>query len=315
MKSFPLSLLSFLLVMLGGCSAQERVTFAEQEGRIDVLIDGKLITAYRYDGSLTKPVLYPLLTPAGVKLTRGYPFETLEGEATDHPHHVGVFFTYDEVNGSGFWNNTIFPPQIQHLETLEKCGGARGRLKTRSQWVGKDGTALLQEKRTMTFIPGEGEAVLDFDITLKALVDSVVFDDTKEGMFAVRVAHWLREDQYGQYLSSEGDIGEKGVWAKRAKWLRLAGEGEAGAVGIVIMNHPQSVNYPTFWHARGYGLFAANPLGQFVFESARHVENPCPFHLTLKQDESARFRFRMLIYDGERSTEEIEARYQEYLTE
>lgn len=300
----------FLLVNILACTASDRVQFVEGENQIDVLVDGKPLTSYRWGGSLTKPVLYPLFTPAGIKVTRGFPFEKVEGEAIDHPHHTGLFFTYDQVNGNGFWNNTIFPPRIVHTAVQEMYGGKEGVLATESLWLDKKETPLLQEKRRMVFIPGDSEVAIDFSIRLTALVDSVVFEDTKEGMFAVRVAHWLREeDQTGQYLSSNGDIGEKAVWGKRAEWVRLAGQKEGQKVGIVIMHHPSSVNFPTFWHARAYGLFSANPLGQYVFETARGVPNAKPFRLTLKKGESALFRFRVILYDGLRSAEEIAARY------
>lgn len=231
----------------------------------------------------------------------------------DHPHHTGLFFTYDEVNGNGFWNNTYFPPQIRHHEIHLKESGQAGRLKTESTWLDKDNQPLLLEKRSMTFIPGSEEVAIDFDMSLTALVDSVVFNDTKEGMFAIRVAQWLREeDQTGSYLSSNGDMGEKNVWGKRAKWVRLEGNQEGKQAGLVIMNHPESVNYPTYWHARAYGLFSANPLGQFVFQSARNDENPQKLLLTLEKGHSARFRFLVLVYDGTRSPAQLDARFEEY---
>jgi hypothetical protein len=296
-----------------GCSSSDRVSFVEKENQIDVLIDNEPVASYRYGSELTKPILYPVFTPSGIKLTRGFPFEKVEGEATDHPHHTGMFFTYDDVNGSGFWNNTIFPPQIKQIKFEEETSGDKGVLKTESLWIGKNNDPLLRERRTMTFIPGSRETIIDFDITLTALVDTVLFNDTKEGMFAIRVAQWLREeDQTGQYLSSNGDIGEKNIWGKRAEWVRLEGQKDGKKAGIAIMNHPGSVNYPTFWHARAYGLFSANPLGQYVFETARGAGNPKKFALTLSKGESAKFLFRMIVYDGSRSSPELEKRFKEY---
>ncbi len=314
MPRFTSLLPLLLLFIVFDCTAAERVTFCEAENRIDVLVDGKLVTAYRWGGTLTKPILYPLFTPSGLRVTRGFPLEKIEGEALDHPHHTGLFFTYDQVNGNGFWNNIVSPPQIRHFEVTEKkSSGDCGVLAVRSQWISKDGAPLLEEVRRMTFRPGDDEIAIDFDIRLTALTDSVVFDDTKEGMFAVRVAQPLREeDQTGQYLSSNGDIGEKNVWGKRAEWVRLAGHIDDRPVGIAIMNHPTSVNYPTYWHARAYGLFSANPLGQSVFESARGAADPQPFLLTLKKGASADFKFRVIVYDGVRTPEQLQERFKEY---
>ncbi|MBN1479211.1 hypothetical protein EH223_16080 [candidate division KSB1 bacterium] len=319
MKVFYYVSLVLCTIFFSACdlTSDERVTFVEQEDKIDILVDGQVFTSYitasQYLGqSVTKPILFPVFTPSGIKVNRSFPFAEVEGESPDHPHHTGIFFTYDEVNESGFWNNTKFPPQIKHLAVHEAKGGTIGVLETESEWISKTSEPLLKEERTMKFIPGDDETAIDFTIKLTALVDKVEFGDTKEGMFAIRVAHQLRENFTGHYLSSNGDENEENVWAKRAKWMKLAGVIDSTHVGIIIMNHPGSTNYPTFWHARGYGLFSANPLGQFAFEKARKVENPKPFGLSLKKGQSALFKFLMIIYDGERTPEVIEARFAEY---
>jgi hypothetical protein len=132
-------------------------------------------------------------------------------------------------------------------------------------------------------------------------------------MFGIRVADWLSEERgNGTYLNSNGDTTEAGIWGKRAEWVRLEGSHEGMKIGIVIMNHPESVNFPTFWHARGYGLFAANPLGQSVFQEGRGVDNPEQLNYQIMADERVLFKFRMVIYEGELSVDQIEAEYGEY---
>ncbi len=309
-------LISLLLVTLFvvACTANStspQVSFVEHDNKIDILIGGKEFSSYiiasnYMDHSVTKPILFPVYTPAGVKITRSFPFAEVEGESPDHPHHTGIFFTYDEVNESGFWNNTKFPPQIKHLNIVEQKGGETGVLKTESEWISKDNVPLLKEERTMEFFPGDQETVVDFTMTLTALVDKVEFGDTKEGMFAIRVAHQLREKDYtGTYTSSNGDTSAATIWGKRADWVKLEGTIEDADVGIAILCHPSSTNAPTFWHARDYGLFAANPLGQFAFEKANKVQDAKPFALTLTKGQSALFKFRVVIYDGPRSSEQI----------
>jgi len=262
-------------------------------------------------------VLHPVFTPAGLAVNRMYPLGSAAGESEDHPHHVGVFFTYDKVNGEGFWNNTTFPPRIEHAEVKAMEGGpGAGRLSTISYWAGKSGHALLEERREMVFRARESEYVIDFFITLKALTEAVTFDDTKEGMFGLRVAPWLREkDGAGMYLSSGGATTEKNVWGKRARWVRLQGNNDGRLAGAAIVNHPRSVNFPTYWHARGYGLFAANPLGQQVFEKSRGNKDARPFALTLRPGENALFAFRLIVYDGNRTMEDIEEAFEEFARE
>ena len=300
-----------VLLLLVSCM-KGQVTFVTKKHQIDVFLGGDFVTAYRFDPAYTKPVLFPLKTPSGLILTRGFPFEELEGESRDHPHHAGLFFTYDRVNNEGFWNNTDIPPQISHEEMLSTGAGT---LKTSAHWKGKNGNAILREERTVTFRRDRDAFILDFNIRLVAL-ERTVFADTKEGMFAIRVAPWLREDRNtGFYLSSAGDSSAQSIWGTRASWVKLEGESGNGRGGIVIFNHPESVNYPTYWHARAYGLFSANPLGQFVFEKTRgnpSKKGPVPFNLTLENGEEAIFKFRVLLYDGSRNTEEIISIFEAY---
>ena len=165
----------------------------------------------------------------------------------------------------------------------------------------------------MVFSGSETENVIDFTFSLKAVGEDVVFKDTKEGMFGIRVADWLSEEKgTGMYLNSFGDTTEANVWGKSAKWVRLEGSKDAKKIGIVIMNHPVSVNYPTYWHARGYGLFAANPLGQSVYQEGRDVENPESLNFVIPAGEAAIFKFKMIIYEGELSMEQIEAAFETY---
>ena len=290
-----------------GCDAAKKVEFVKGDDKIDVVIGGKAFTSYMFSDKLTKPVLYPVQTPSGIKVNRGFPFEKIEGEATDHPHHLGIFFTYDEVNDDGFWNNTKSPPQVKHAKvTKMPPGSGKGELCTVMHWTGKK-EVLLEEKRKMVFTAGEGWNAIDFSIDLTAMDKKVRFGDTKEGMFAIRTAQWLREkDGTGRYFSSNGDKTAANIWGKRARWVALEGEKDGKKVGIAILNYPKSTNYPTYWHARNYGLFAANPLGQFVFQKSKKVENPKPLALTLEPGETAHFNFYIIIYDGSKTPEQLE---------
>ncbi len=295
------------------CGPKQKVEFVPDDNKIDVMVGDRHFTSYLYGDELTKPVLFPVHTPSGIVVNRGYPLVTVEGESKDHPHHVGIFFTYDRVNDDGFWNNTTSPPQIKHVKVTQMDGGTgKGKLSTVANWVGKSGRVLLQESRSMVFRANENEYAIDFSVDLTAQDTEVVFDDTKEGMFAMRVAHWLRENETGEYLSSNGDKTEKNVWGRRARWVRLEGEKDGKTIGIAIFNHPASVNYPTYWHARGYGLFSANPLGQYAFEKGRKQANPQPFQLTLQPGQSAHFRFSLVVYEGHRTEEQLQQQFERF---
>lgn len=308
-------LISVFVVINIGCNATGRteqgsgakINFVKGEDKIDVMIGGELFTSYMYGDGLTKPVLYPVKTPSGIKVNRGFPFENVEGEVTDHPHHIGISFTYNQVNGVGFWSTKTSPPQIKHVKVTKMKGGqGKGELSTVMHWTDMGGNVLLEEKRTMVFTAGKGQYAIDFSIDLTAQDKKVVFGDTKEGMFGIRTAQWLREkDGTGKYFSSNGDKTANNIWGKRARWVALEGEKGGKEVGIAILNYAPSTNYPTYWHARDYGLFTANPLGQKAFQEALKVDNPKAFALTLEPGESAHFNFRVVIYDGKRTAEQL----------
>lgn len=305
------------------------VSFQEHPHRIDVKMNGQLFTSYVFAADpqqplvaagrqLKKPVLFPVYSPQGTLMTRGYPFMDIEGENRDHPHHMGVYFTVD-IDEYKFWGNSNKElPEIKHVEVMEMSTGQdHGRLRTRSYWVGRAGQVMLEEVRTMTFhdMSAQGQYAMDIHVTLTAPVQQVTIPDTKEGLMAVRVAPWLNEKEgTGRYLNAHGEETEKNVWGKRSKWMRLEGQKDGQSYGIAILNHPKSVNYPTFWHARGYGCFSANPLGQGAFERSKKVENAANLNLTLKQGQPQHFDFRLIFYEGTRNAEQIEKAFADYLS-
>lgn len=315
--------------------ASREVAFISSDNKIDVTIGGVPFTSYIYGEEHSKPFLVPVRTPSGTELTRRYPLTAIPGGSDDHLHHMGIFFAVDKVNGVNFWNNTDVDFQIKHIATDSVSDGdGSGSLVTRSQWIDASKVALLEEKRVMTFSAGEneGEYAIDFSIDLTALVDQVVFEDIEEGVFAIRYTDWLREPEEGEgvrpgqalpkesingtgrYFSSNGDETADDVWGKRARWVAIQGVREGDVVGVAILNHPESLNYPTYWHARDYGLFSANPLAQGDFQRQDDFEKNPPVYLnhTLKKGESSHFRFKVILFDGIRTHEQIEKRFEEF---
>lgn len=320
--------------------AKPAVTFVEQSGKIDVIVGRELVTTYLYSPELTKPVLVPVRTPSGIQVTRRWPLTELEGGSMDHLHHIGLFFCVDKVNGTNFWNYYRNPggkePKIKHVK-FEKiaAGDGRGQLQTVSHWIDKNEQFVLEEKRSMTFIAGEskGEYAIDFDIDLTAQVEKVVFEDIEEGVLAVRLSDYLREGKRsivlqasekppkedvsgtGRYFSSSGDETAKNIWGKRHRWVAVQGVKAGKVVGLAILNHPASINYPTYWHVRDYGLMSANPLGQGDFQrQSKYKKNPpIPLKLTLEKGRTVHFRFLVIVYEGARTKEQIEERFREFV--
>lgn len=288
--------------------------------RVDITIDGKPFTSYIWPATLKKPVLYPLIDADGVTLTRGYPLEPRPGERVDHPHHAGLWFNYAKVNGFDFWNNSeaIKPENSPKMGSIvfdkivsSKSGRDSGELVTESTWIDGTGKPILTETTRLVFSRGKDGRVIDRIATLRAL-DHVVFADEKDGLLGLRVASWLESptakdgvflDSHGVstkvaaaspgatglYLTSEGIEGDA-AWSTRGRWCLLTGHTGSHTAAIAILGHPANPGYPTYWHARGYGLFAANPLGRSVFDPKQP-----PFNFTLEKGQSATFRYRVIL--------------------
>jgi hypothetical protein len=298
-------------------TSQVQVVEKPAAHRVDVLVDGKPFTSYLYPPTLEKPVLFPLRTAAGVIVTRGFPLEPRPGERDDHPHHVGHWFNFGDVNGFDFWGHSSATPAAQKPKmgvivhkaiTAVRSGPGRGELAVRADWVIPDGAVLLEEETRFVFSAGPDRRAIDRHTTWRATGRAVTFHDTKEGAFGIRVARDL-EHPSGQYLGSDGKTGEA-VWGTRGPWMALSGAIDGKAVTVAILDHPASHGYPTYWHARGYGLFAANPFGRHAFD-AKQPEAA----FTLQPGKSVTFHHRILLKDGTLAATDLEKEGRQFSAE
>ena len=311
-----------------------------QDKKVDVMVDGKLFTSYQWDDKVFKPILYPVLTAAGTPVTRGFPLETRAGERSDHMHQVGNWLNYGDVNGVDFWGNghsglgvkSDNGGIIKHV-AIDKLSDGTGEasMQTTESWTDPSGKELLAEKTEYHFIAEGSVRIIDRITTLTAGNDPVSLKDTKEGMFGIRVARQLElpskgnvtltdthgnptlvkkmsnEGVTGNYKSSQGITGEE-VWGTRAKWMDLYGTIRDEKISLVILDHPENLNYPTYWHARGYGLFAANPLGVKDFTDKKEELN-----YIIQPGASLTFRYRIVVSSGKHLTDaEINAYADEF---
>ena len=319
-----------------------KVSFVKDKAnkKVAIKIDDHFFTSYIYDGQTPKPILYPLITKSGKPVTRGFPYDPRPNERVDHPHHVGHWLNYGNVNGFDFWNNSYAISEeekhkfgtIVHQEILES-DEEKGILRVRASWRSPLDLELLEEVTEFTFSEEGNTRVIDRSTTLRALVD-VSLKDNKEGMIGIRVARELElpsdepavytdangktteveamnnEGVNGNYFGSEGLTGND-VWGTRNKWVKLEGEIDGETVSITMMDHKDNVGYPTYWHARGYGLFAANPLGQAIFSEGKEALN-----FELKRGETTSFNYRILIHNGsELSNESLDQSFDDFNNE
>jgi Methane oxygenase PmoA len=309
--------------MLCAQALDTEVVQVSGEHRVRVTVEGKPFTSLIYPDSLEKPVLFPLYAPDGQIITRGFPLAPRNQEPTDHPHHIGLWFTYENVNGFDFWNNSYAIPSdkknrygwIRVDSILEIKSGKTGTLAYSARWEDQQKNILLRETTSYRFISYEHMRIIDRTTVLTAVQD-IRFADAKDGLLGLRVARELelpsaQPKQFtddkgnrttvegnamggvtGNYLTSTGKEGDS-AWGTRARWCLLYGKMQADSIGIVIIDHPSNPGFPTYWHARGYGLFAANPLGQQIFSNGKEQLN-----FALKKGSSATFRYRIILASG-----------------
>jgi hypothetical protein len=312
----------------------------DAERRVDVLVGGKPFTSYVWPTTLKKPVLYPLRSANGTVVTRGYPLEPRPGERVDHPHHAGLWFNYGDVNGLDFWNNSdaIKAEQAPKMGTIvhrairsATSGAGEGTLEVTEQWVDYQNKPLLRENTRYVFRAKDGARSIDRITTLTALDTTVVLGDNKEGVIGMRVARTLEHPSltpekftdasgrvtdvarldtagvHGHYISSEGKEGDD-VWGTRGRWTMLTGDVSGAPVTLAILDHPKNLGFPTYWHARGYGLFAANPLGHKAMTNGKAEASS----YTLTPKSSITFRHEVLILDGKATPADVEGYYAKF---
>jgi hypothetical protein len=287
---------------------------------ISVEIKGQPFTQFFIGPETNKPYLHPLRSAGGKIVTRGFPIEDVPGESRDHPHHRGLWFAHGDVNGFDFWGNEARGGKFGRivLAKVNSLSGGQdsGVIDATFDWRDPSGTILLTEGRHMTFYGQPKSRTIDFDITLTGR-EKVTFGDSKEGTFALRVASALEEPRTGtpaepprtgHIVDSLGREGEKQVWGKRADWVDFYGVVDGEALGIAMFDHPLNPRHPTYWHARGYGLLAANIFGLREFENDKSKDGS----LTLAPGETLRFRYRVVIHPGDVRSAHVARLYQAY---
>ena len=281
----------------------------EKDGNnLKVLVDGKLFTEFRSDAS--SPCLYPLMSPSGTHLTRQFPFvKGVEGEQTDHIHHVGFWLTHGAINGKDFWHSKKGEKIVcKGFVGEPEASGDSAKFTVDVAWE-VDGKAVMTEQRSYEIAASGKTRTIDVTSTFKPADGDVTFGDTKEGFFAIRVAPTLRLKgavAKGSITTSAGN-NDSAAWGKRAKWVAYHGPDSAGTETVVaILDHKDNLRHPTGWHARDYGLLTANP---FAVRSFRMKGDGAH---TIKAGESLTQRYQLVLHQGDFESAKIEERWGDF---
>ncbi len=289
-------------------AAQAEVSLEQTERGVTVKLDGQPFTEYLIKSG-SKPVLWPVYGPTGKRMTRNWPMENdVPGETDrDHVHQRSFWFTHGDVNGVDFW--APGKGRIEHREFVKVEEDPVATIVTRNDWVSPDGSEVVcQDERTLRFGGDAEQRWIDFDIVLKATNGPVVFGDTKEGSFGIRTASSMRVDSKpgGKIVNSNGQE-DKQAWGKPAAWVDYHGPIDGETLGIAILNHPTSFRFPTHWHVRTYGLFAANPFGLSDFTGGASRGE-----YTLPAGETLSLRYRVLLHKGDEKSAGVAEAFSKY---
>jgi hypothetical protein len=299
-----------IICLVAAASLSAQVRFKPDVIAVDV--DGKPFTMFQYGSDAGKPYLAPIWSASGKIITRRFPMEDVAGESRDHLHHRGLWFSCDEVNGVSFWTNELSYTRkdmgrIVVRDAKWKDGERLGTLTATMEWRGPDARVMIIENRDMTFSSESNMRILDFHISLTAQ-EEITFGDTHEGFFAMRLADNFKEIKGGTSVDADGRVNMENIWGKRSNWVDYTGVLDGEKLGVAIFDHPENPRHPTHWHARDYGLVAANPFGaQKAFDTD---EKETPFKVSKGQ--KVVFRYRVIVHPGDARPGDIADLYGQY---
>ena len=278
------------------------IKISKATDKVIVKVGDQTFTELLFGNDRSKPVLYPIFGPGQIPMTRDFPFhKNTEGEKHDHPHHESLWYTHGDVNGISFWHIGKNTGKIKQTG-LEIAGDT---IHTTNDWLSSKQERICSDKRTMKFstLPG-GARVIDFTITLTASDGDVTFGDTKEGTMGIRTHHLLRTDRGADVTNSAGQKG-KSIWGKPAKWVNYQSKIDGKPIGVAIFDSPKNPRHPSTWHARDYGLVAANPFGAHHFSGAKKGTG----NLVIKSGDSITFSYAFVFHPADQPIAELYDRW------
>jgi hypothetical protein len=288
-----------LTIALFHALAFSQVKIDVQENQIAVSINGKPFTALQKGKDANKPYLYPLFTVSGKRVTRGFPMEKIEGEATDHPHQRGIWMGFEHISGMNIWE--IDPADahphmgtIQFQKVVETHDGEKsGGFTVAAQWIDQDGVPIIDETLTLTFYAEPAQRrTFDIDLRLKA-IKLATFEDSRDGNIGIRFATPFDESHGGKVVNAEGLQGANAIEGKHSPWVDWQADLDGEKVGVTMMDSPKNRRAPTTWITRTFGLLFANPFAQRYYDKSREDGS-----LSLQPGDELRLRYRVLVHSS-----------------
>ena len=258
--------------------------------------DGVEITRFHFGAGLRRPFVFPLIGPSGRSLTRmGHPQDPI-----GHSHHNSVWISHNDVNGVNFWGDAgknLGRIVHQRVEKLTD-GDDEASVTSLNHWIEDTSkkTLLVERRKTTVQSLGKNECMLVLDLQFDAK-DSVTIGKSAFGMIGVRMAKSLGvNDGGGTIRNSAGQVNEKEVFWKPAKWVDYSGAiVDKTTEGITLMDHPDNPNHPSVYHVRNDGWMGAS----VSFDAPR----------TIEPGKSLRLRYGLYVHAGQPSLEALEGQW------
>ena len=292
----------------GNIDGEAGVNLDESPDAIDITVNGRPFTTFKYGKTQHRPYFFPVLGPDGCEVTRG---ETSE-ISKDHVHHRSLYVAYGEVNDVDLWGEGSNCGKVVHQNFTQKHGGAvLSRIYADNTWETKDGEVLMTDKQNFRIynLP-EDSTLFDLDLSFIASAGDVHFGDTKEGgIMCIRVNPSMNASDGGKIENAFGGINEGETWGKRSNWCDYSGIVDGAHVGIAVFDHIVNPRYPTYWHVRNYGLMGSNIFGSGTFERDKSKDGS----YVLKEGEEMHFRFRVLIHAGDAAEGKVAQKYHDFI--
>lgn len=306
-------------------------------GGLTVKVNGQPFADYVIDQA-NKPYLAPVFGAEGKQITRNYPMKKIDGEQQDHPHHRGICFGLESINGYNSWEEKATIDEMKanpknaakadeamthlgyckHVEFSEsKADKDHAVIVEKCDYLDNAGKKLCSEQRRMTFHLIDGMRAIDFDQDFTTET-TAVFGDKKDSGLSIRVPTSMAVEAKigdktikggGQLINSDG-IKDTEAWSKAAKWVDYHGPVDGEQIGVAMLNHPTSFRYPTRWHVRTYGLFTANP-----FASQGYDKTLPNADFELKPGEHLKLRHRFVFHKGDEKSAKIAEAWEAYSKE
>jgi hypothetical protein len=316
------TLMTGLLFASAALAGGDAVELLRKGDQVNVMVGGKLFTTYYFSPDVAKPYFQPLRSAQGTSLSRDFPTGNTFPPEYQHdpsvePHQRGMFFGHGNIDGIDFWGEAAFPKYSDGtvfgqatLRKLEEIRGGpdSGALRATFELAGPRGRVIADEIQSFVFGGDQNTRWIDCEITLVANHGSdLTMGDTKEGTFGIRLRKELNSPP-AHMVNSAGGEGEKAIWGKRADWVDYDGTVGGEDLGVAVFDSPRSFRHPTYWHARGYGLLAANPFGWREFYKDPEKDGSW----TVPQGKDIKFRYRVFIHHGDYKQAKVAEAYQEY---